>query len=238
MPSSPSRGRRLASTRGPRTHEGPSGFTWTLSFPERAVAAMGARKPQARIDVEGADPLFVPVVVARKLDTGDAPEPGSRAELLYTIRTLADECAWAKLVDLVSRRDYSAQEARERLVREGFSSACAQRVVERGTASRIVNDARFAEYFIRAKVSAGWGPMRIERELSRRGVTVSDVPGWPEEFFGDEGPEQRARELLERKAIPASNAYPKLVRFLASRGYPLSVAKAVVSERLAQDEDA
>ncbi len=79
--------------------------------------------------------------------------------------------------------------------------------------------------------------MRIERELSRRGVPIEDVAGWPDEFFGDEGPTQRARELIERKPVPRENAYPKLVRFLVSRGFSLSVAKDVVSERLARDDD-
>lgn len=235
MASRSSRGTRGNSTRGPRTHEGPSGFSWTVSYPERAAAPMRARKPQATIVVEGSEPIRLPVAVARKLEASDAPMPSSRAELLYNVRVAADECAWAKLIDLVSRRDYSSREAAERLVREGYSSACAQRVVERAVSSRIVNDARFAEYFVRAKVAAGWGPMRIERELSRRGVSAQDVVGWPEEFFGDEGPEQRARELLECKAVPSVNAYPKLVRFLVSRGYPISVAKAAVSERLADE---
>lgn len=198
---------------------------------------MGARKPLARIETADSESIFVPVCVARRLDGADGPEPGSRAELLYEVRTLSDECAWSKLVDLVSRRDYSQKEAADRLVREGFSRDCASRAVERGVASRVVNDARFAEYFVRAKVSAGWGPMRIERELSRRGVPIEDVPGWPDEFFGDEGPTQRARELIERKPVPRENAYPKLVCFLVSRGFSLSVAKDVVSERLARDGD-
>ena len=219
-------------------HEGPSGFTWTLRFPERSAAPMGARKPQALIELPGTDPIHLPVCVARRLDASDAYDPGSRAELLYDIRELSDECAWAKLVELVSCRDYSRQESVDRLVREGFSRDCSERAVERGVAARIVNDARFADYFVRAKVSAGWGPLRIERELSRRGISVEDVSGWPEEFFGDEGPAQRARELLERKPIPRTNAYARLVRFLASRGFSLTVAKDAVRERLSlADED-
>ena len=85
-------------------HEGPSGFTWTLCFPDRGATPMGARKPLARIETADFEPIFVPVCVARRLDGADVPEPGSRAELLYEVRTLSDECAWSKLVDLVTRR--------------------------------------------------------------------------------------------------------------------------------------
>ena len=47
----------------------------------------------------------------------------------------------------------------------------------------------------------------------------------------------RAREALERKRVPEKNAYPKLVRFLVSRGYSLSVAKDAVSARLAEESE-
>ena len=232
MPSRRGGARGSEMTRGPRTHEGPSGFSWTVTLPERSCAPMGSRKPLATVALDGGESLGVPVPVARRLDSPRESEPASRAELLYRIRELSDECAWAKLVDLVSRRDYSRKEASDRLSREGYSASCVEQTVQRACESRIINDARFAEYFVRAKVSAGWGPLRIKRELSHRGISVEDVPGWPDEFFDDGGPAERAREVLSSKTIPEKNAYAKLVRFLVSRGYPLSVAKDAVSDRL------
>ncbi|MDY3291697.1 MAG: hypothetical protein SOX20_02060, partial [Parolsenella sp.] len=64
--------------------------------------------------------------------------------------------------------------------------------------------------------------------------TLSDVAGWPEEFLDDESPEDRALELLERKRIPEKNPYQKLVRFLCSKGYPISVCTSVVSDYLSR----
>lgn len=237
MPSSTRpRARRVA--REPWCHEAANGFSYEIALPERAAAAIGARKPLAKVIPEGSEPICVPVAVARALHGSDVPEPESRAELLYRIRETADACAWARVVDMVSRREYSSTEAIERLRRDGYSAECAARVVERAQRLRVISDARFAESFVRAKVSAGWGPVRIERELSRKGVEPADVPGWPEEFVGaGDDVSARAREALERKRVPEKNAYPKLVRFLVSRGYSLSVAKDAVSARLAEESE-
>lgn len=235
----PSRGRASRDgARVPWTHEAPSGFSFEIALPDRASAALGARKPLARVTPEGAEPVMVPVAVARALHASDVPEPASRAELLFRIRETAYACAWARVVDMVSRREYSSQEAADRLRRDGYTSECAERAVGRARELRVISDARFAESFVRSKVSAGWGPVRIERELSQRGVEASDVPGWPEEFFGA-GDDVRARaaEAIATRRVPEKNGYAKLVRFLVSRGYPLSVAKDAVAARLAEERD-
>lgn len=227
----------------PLVHTGSDGFSWLVRFPERGVA-LGAKKPRATVEISsGCDEseswaperIHVPVAVARALDASDGPEPTCRAELLYCIRERADACAWARVVDMASRREHSASEAVARLVRDGYSSTCAERAVERAKVARIIDDGRFVDSFVRAKLASGWGPLRIERELSLRGIEVGELPGWPDAYAGDGSTKDRALELLSRRRIPDKNAYPKLVRFLASKGYPLSVAKDAVAERLACD---
>lgn len=233
----------------PRAHVGEDGFTWSVRYPERS-ASLGARKPLARIvmgtsgpaDAAGTESasgeeLAVPVAVARALEASDAPEPTCRAELLFRTRETADSCAWARVVDMASRREHSFAEVVERLRGDGYSEACAERAAARGRDARVIDDRRFADSFVRAKLASGWGQIRIERELSRRGIVPSELAGWPDAYFGDASPEERARELLERRRVPERNAYPKLVRFLASRGYPLSVAKDAVSEHLSSLEE-
>lgn len=227
---------QAAKRRDPRIHEGPSGFTWHVELPERASAPMGARKPLARIVVSEGEGLQVPVAVARRLDAMDDVAWGSRAELLYHVGEVSDACCWEKLVDLVSRRDYSTSEMASRLVREGYSRARAEGRVEYACELKIMSDARFAEYFIRAKVAAGWGPVRIERELSRRGIEASEVAGWPEAFLEQDDVSERASKLLARKAVPEKNAYAKFVRFLVSRGYPMAIAKEAALDRIHGDE--
>lgn len=208
-------------------------------MPPAGQSSFSQRKPLARLVISGdaAETILVPRAVARALDTSDEPDPNSRAELLYRARAHARSCAWAKLVDLASRREHSVQEVGDKLRREGYSATCIEEVVGKAAERRILKDARFADAFIRSKLAQGWGPMRIERELSLKGVDIHDVAGWPHDYLDESDIESRAREVLARRPVPAVNAYPKLVRFLASRGYPLGVASSAVKARLAELDD-
>lgn len=220
---------------GPFERVAANGFTWTLSLPQRPSAAMGARKPLATIALADGEVLHVPVPVAHMLVSDDAKVPESRAELMWQVRETAEKVAWSRVVDMVSRREYSSEEARSRLVRDGFSTSCAERVVTRAQELRIINDARFAEAFVRSKLSQGWGPVRIERELSRRGVEAADVEGWPDAFLEETGEGdvlERARAAVAKRRVPEKNPYPKLVRYLVSRGYPVGIATSVAKERI------
>lgn len=189
------------------------------------------------------DALGVPVAVARALESSveESGEPSSRAELLWRIRESADACAWARVVDMASRREYSTKEACDRLRRDGYASACVERVVARAVESRVIDDARFADAFVRGRLAQGWGPVRVERELALRGVEASEVPGWPDGYFAADGGGsvmERARTVLARRPVPERNAYPKLLRFLVSRGFPSAVARDVVVERLDAEREA
>lgn len=215
-----------------REHSSQTGFSWTLKMPDRTASSLSGRKPTAIISCDGYDDLHIPVAVAKALDADDAPESKSHAELLYNIRETSDKLAYQKVIDLVSRREYSSVEAQDKLRLYGYSSACAERVVARAQEARIINDARFTESFIRSKVYAGWGPVRISRELSARGVDSSELEGWPDAYYEGTTIAERAAELLATKSIPPKNAYAKLVRFLVTRGYPMSIAKDAVAERL------
>ena len=220
-------------------------FSWDVELPERGSASLGGRRPLATLVIcsesHGQERIPIPKAVGRRLVPlleSDGEQPSGRSELLYRVRVISLELARSKAEELLNRRDYSSSELAAKLREAGYHASVADEVVARFVEVGLLDDGRFAELFARSKAAAGWGRIKIERELARRGVgPIEDVPGWPDEFFGDEGPAQRARELIERKPVPRENAYPKLVRFLVSRGFSLSVAKDVVSERLARDGD-
>lgn len=220
-----------------REHCSSSGsFTWTLKFPERTSASLGAIKPRAQVLCEGYEPYHIATAIAKTLEkqlkTGERQEPESHAELLFCIREISEKLALQRVVDMVSRREYSSQEALSRLTRDGYPKTATAKAVERAQELGILNDKRFTESYIRSKVYQGWGPIRIERELSVRGIEAATVEGWPEAYFGQEGIAQAASELLATKRIPDKNAYEKLIRFLVTRGYSLAVAKSAVRTRL------
>ena len=218
--------------RRPRDHVS-AGLTWHVVLPSRTQAQLGARKPQATVEVT--EPVAwstqVPVPVARALDSHDGDEPESRAELCHLVSETARACCMTRLVDMLSRREYSCSEATERLRLDGYLPECAEQTVSRAREGRLIDDGRFAESFVRSKLSCGWGTPRIERELKRRGVDPSGVLALSERD-SNEGDLERAREMLEGRRLPERNAYPKLVRYLAGRGYSLDIAKRAASQRL------
>lgn len=215
-------------------------FSWEVRLPERgASASMTGRVPRATLLVtspdHGDESLSVPVAVGRRLEAlakDDSFAPACRAELLYTVREIARSCAHSRMEDLVGRRDYSRAELSDRLLRDGYRPEVVEELVERAVEVGIVDDSRYAAAFARSKVLAGWGRMKIERELSRRGISPSDVPGWPEDFVSDADERERALSLASRRRLTGRNDYQKLVRFLCSRGFPVGLSTSVAREVL------
>lgn len=200
---------------------------------------MGSKKPMALVEAKGLDEgIHLPIAAARALQRSSEAEPASLAELRYRIRGVCDACAWESLVDMASRREHSSAEVTRKLTCAGYSRACIERMLELAHAKRIIDDARFADSFIRSKLSCGWGRMRIERELGLRGVDCSVICGWPEAYIDEDSQLLRAKELLSRKRTPGKNAYPKLMRALVSKGYPTSIAAEAVRARLAELSEA
>jgi regulatory protein len=184
--------------------------------------------------------LVLPVAVARALekrrDSGEI-HPCSRAELRFIVGELARACASARIERLIDKRDYSAAELRDKLRRDGYADKTVETCVMRAIEARLVDDARYADVFVRSKLSAGWGAQRIERELSRRGVEVSILPGWPYEYFDPEDELTRALEVASRKRVREPHAYEKLVRFLCGRGFAPGVAHRAARRTLEERED-
>ena len=76
----------------------------------------------------------------------------------------------------------------------------------------------------------------VELELKRRGVDPRALPGYPEAFFSAEDDAERARQLLQRKSVPETRAFEKLVRHLVGKGFSFDVAARAARERI--DDDA
>lgn len=148
------------------------------------------------------------------------------------IADVSQTCAHARMEELVRRRDYSCRELTERLTLDGYESQTVERIVSRACEVGIVDDARYGAAFARSKVLSGWGRLRIERELERRGVDPRLVPGWPEDFLDDEVERERALGLASRRRLTGKNDYQKLVRFLCGRGFPLGLSVSVAKEVL------
>lgn len=217
---------------------------WEAELPQRGAGSLAGPRPRARLrissETHGVEAFSVPVAVGRALRarrrSGELA-PGSRNELLHLLREVELECGRARVGDLVDRRDYSRKELLDRLGQDGYPSSVAEPLVERAVSCGMVDDARFADSFIRSKLACGWGRLKIERELGRRGIEAASLAGWPDEYLEEGSESERAYELAARRRLTGKNDLQKLVRFLVSRGFSSSVAFDAARRVLdAQDE--
>lgn len=218
--------------------ENAPGLEWCVVLPERDArrTTLGSKKPLATVLFSTADgpkerrpvPLAVGKALRSKLESKEV-NPDSRAELLHVIRMLEETYCRSRIESLLNRRDYSEKELRERLTSDGYSRSAVERIVGGFVETGLVSDARYGELFVRSKVNAGWGQKKIEVELSRRGIDVSEVPGWPYEFFNPDDEFERALGIASARSFSGKDPYAKVVRFLAGRGFSYSVARDVAS---------
>ena len=223
-----------------------SRFSWEVVLPERQSLTLGQR-PKAVLHIEsdarGTEDLRVPLAVAKLLlarRKSELIDPRSRAELLYELGRAQELCAKSRVERLIDKRDYSSSELRGKLRDDGYPPKLIEEVVLRSSECGLVDDARFADVFIRSKLSSGWGKARIARELELKGIDPDTVDGWPEEFFSDESEFERALTLARRKRLTGKNDYEKLMRSLMSKGFSGHVSHVVscqvIDESTGDDE--
>lgn len=203
----------------------------------------GAGKPMGVVcawvrDSDGDDGTRVvietPSDVAKRLGSirKGQPEDGviRYDDLLDLIAQTQRQVAKERILRLVNRRDYSRHELYERLSRDGFERDACNEMLDDLTGCGIVSDARFAEVYIRSKISVGWGTERIVRELERRGIDVNDLEGWPHQFIDPEAEYERALMVARKKCSGSRTpTYQQLVRFLIGRGFSYDIARGAAN---------
>jgi regulatory protein len=123
---------------------------------------------------------------------------------------------------LLARREHSILELTRKLKHRGFPADEIGRALESFSAEGWLSDRRFAESFVRYRVSRGLGPVRIRRELSERGVDreLADaaLTACDEDWL------TRAEAVRQKRfgaALPRDiQERGRQVRFLAYRGFP------------------
>ncbi len=178
------------------------------------------------------------------------PAPGAKPRPVG-----ADACHECAL-RLLDRRAHSEYELRTKLRQRQYPAPVITEVVANLRRLKLVDDLVFARLLIEQKQQAGAGRMKLLMELRKRGVPQELVPQLEEEFFAGDSLQEdevaRAAELLARKlrgarrsTVPAlrkadGNAMQAkqearkrdlgLLRFLAARGFSMSVARQALEQ--------
>jgi len=127
---------------------------------------------------------------------------------------------------LLGRREHSRAELSVKLAARGFEAADVERALDRLQDMGALDEARFAEQFISMRLRQGYGPARIRRELSQRGVDAEAFDAQlaaAEETNDDAHWTARAEETRRRRfgdELPTEYAErARQARFLERRGF-------------------
>lgn len=140
----------------------------------------------------------------------------------------AKECA----LNVLSFRERSPKEIRDKLVLKGFAPPVIDVVLGDLTAVGLVDENRFARAWIRDRVLSGKKGMRLVRsELMKKGVAKETIAAALEEEPVDE--ETAARELVKKyeprlAALEPRKRKKRLYDMLLRRGFSFSTVQKVV----------
>lgn len=168
---------------------------------------------------------------------GDRPGGGTEAQA-------KDLC-----LRLLTDRARSRAELAAKLEQKGFAADVAERTLDRLTEVGLVDDAEFAQQWVRSRHRhAGRGKRALAMELRRKGIGQHEAAEALEQIDGDDE-RARAAELVRKKlrtqpplptegdrreiAAERDKVVRRLVGMLARRGYPQGLAFEVVRNELA-----
>ncbi len=133
----------------------------------------------------------------------------------------------------LAARMYTSREIFDRLRRKGYSTELAEEIVSELIGEGLIDDKRYAEFYISDNVNIGYkGVYRIKQELLRKGVPGSII----ERVIAnaDVDCETALREFVRQKLsvteIGTRKDYERFRAMLARRGYSLSEINEVLSE--------
>ena len=177
------------------------------------------------VEVDGARFATVSAAAVQVLDL----EEGKRLtdDEVSNLAYEADvEAAHRVAIRMLSTRPRSVHEVLRRLRERGHNPSAAAKAVGRLEESGLLNDAEFAEHFVRVRGPKGYGAPRLLRDLLARGVERRVAERAIDAGFEHEGVRRadQVRQLLEKKAalvrdLPPDTQRRRLLAYLERRGF-------------------
>jgi regulatory protein len=177
--------------------------------------------------------------MSRRTRSASEPTPGSLADL----QAEADPAQAARTIVLrrltAAPRTYA--QLRDGLLERGFEMSVITEVLDRYVEVGLVNDAEFAEMWVRSRHSIrGNARSVLRRELRDKGVPTEQAE-LALAAITDEAERERASDLVRRKLASTARLehqarIRRLTSMLARRGYPPGICFGVVTEVLADPE--
>ena len=122
---------------------------------------------------------------------------------------------------ILTQREHSAKELEQKLIHKGFAAEDISALISELQQQDWLDEARFADAFVRSRMQHGYGPLRIRQELRQRGVGES-VQALALESYADEWQDCVCRARVKRFGDDLPNNLKdraKQTKFLTYRGF-------------------
>jgi len=136
-----------------------------------------------------------------------------------------------KSLDLLSRREHSSKEIKEKLLLRFDDKVIINSVITKLEENNLINDTRFAEAYVSSRKRKGFGPKKISFELLSKGVSESVA----NRIIDEEGGWKRAAKLAFTKKFKnglSSDVKNSLKQksFLKNRGFGFKEIESVFGD--------
>ena len=139
-------------------------------------------------------------------------------------------------VRMLSRRDHTRFEVRQKLKQRGFSSGAIRAAVAECERLNYIDDERTARIYIGQLVRRGFGFRRIAIELKKKGLQGRRIEDILEQQKVEIDEREIARRVLQKKIksfereTDSKKRRDKLYRFLDYRGFSRSIISELIRE--------
>jgi len=134
-----------------------------------------------------------------------------------------------RALDLLSRRDHSRVELRQKLIQKGARVDEIGPLLDELEDIGYLDDRRFAENFVRFRAGKAWGRRRYGQELAKRGVDSDIVKEiletTPELTY--QSMDEKLRRLVERE-LSRGKEPDKVAASLARKGFALPAIRGAM----------
>lgn len=137
---------------------------------------------------------------------------------------------YIRALDLVSRRPRSQREIRDYAFRKQWTKANTDRVIERLLERGYLDDAKFAEIFVRSRANLrNYSTRRMKLELQKKGVSSDIIDQVLSE--SDDFDENVALKNLIAKKQNRYDDEQKLIVYLARQGFTYDAIRSAINQQ-------
>lgn len=179
-----------------------------------------------------------PILKELNIEVGDSFPDTSDLETL--ISECSQQAASARVMKLVSMRDYSTAELKKKLSEDGYSRDVIDSTIAYAIRIGAADDERYLHAFVRSCVSAGQGEHKILRTLQKKGFDKKDIDIVYSEYIDEDALAfqlEKAMRVIQYSDLSDYNNRDKAFRKIVTRGYSFDTAKTAIQRVLDQKDE-